>query len=113
MEIEMLSQIEKDCLLACNQCAAACLECASACLKESDPKRMVHCIKLDMECADVCCLAAASIARGDVHMKAVCSLCAEVCKTCTIECAKHLMEHCQRCAEACQRCSDACTRMTL
>ena len=107
----MLSQIEKECLLACNECAAACLECASACLKEDDPKAMVRCNELDVECADVCRLAATSIARGDDHMKAVCSLCAQVCKTCATECAKHAMQHCQHCAQACQRCADACASM--
>jgi hypothetical protein len=107
-----MSQIEKDCLLTCNQCAAACLDCVNACLEENDQKRMVDCIKLDMECADLCRLAAASIARADKHMREICSLCAVVCKSCTIECTKHLSEHCQRCAEACQRCSDACTGMT-
>jgi hypothetical protein len=110
-EIEMLSQIEKECLLACNECATACLECAVACLKEDDPKSMVRCIKLDMGCADICRLAGASIARGDDHLKEVCSLCAQVCQTCATECAQHPMKHCQVCAEACQRCSDACTRM--
>lgn len=107
----MLSQIEKECLLACNECAAACLECASACLKEVDPKAMIRCIQLDMECADVCRLAAASIARGDGYVKAVCSLCSQVCKACATECAKHAMEHCQRCAAACQRCLGACAAM--
>ena len=110
-ETEMLSQIEKECLLACNECAAACLECASACLKEDDPKAMVHCIKLDMECADVCRFAATAIARGDAHMKAVCLLCAQVCKDCATECAKHAMVHCQHCAQACQRCAEACASM--
>jgi hypothetical protein len=72
---------------------------------------MVRCIALDLQCADVCRLAAASIARGDEDVKAVCSLCAQVCKTCAAECAKHAMDHCQRCADACQRCADACASM--
>jgi|GEM_PF-3394631 len=46
----MLSQIEKECLLACNECAAA------------------------------------SITRGDEHMKAMCSLCAEACQLCAGAC---------------------------
>jgi hypothetical protein len=107
----MLNQIEKECLLACHECMVACLACASACLKEEDPKAMAHCIALDMECADVCRLAAASIARGDEHMKAVCLLCAQVCESCAAECAKHAMAHCQHCAGACRRCADACTSM--
>src|SRR5450830_803036 len=101
----MLGPIEKECLLACNECMAACLECAITCLKEDDPKAMVHCLKLDMECADVCRLAAASIARGDDHLNAVCTLCAQVCHACAAECAKHPMQHCKHCAESCQRCS--------
>ena len=69
---------------------------------------MAHCIVLDMECADICSLAAASIARGDKHLNAICSLCADACQSCAKECAKHAMDHCKRCAEACKRCADAC-----
>jgi hypothetical protein len=108
----MLDEKQKVCLLACNECATACLQCASACLKEEDPKLMVRCIALDMECADVCRLAAASMARCDEHMKGICSLCAQVCDSCATECAKHAMAHCQRCAETCRRCAVACASMT-
>ena len=109
--IEMLSQLEIDCLRACNECAAACLQCASACLQEDDPKMMTRCIALDLECADVCQLAAASIARGGESRSAICALCADVCKTCGTECAKHSMDHCRKCAEACNRCVEACRAM--
>lgn len=107
----MLSQSESKCFIECNECAGACLQCASACLDEEDIEPMVRCIRLDMECADICRLAAASIARGDEHMKAVCLLCADVCDVCGRECAKHAMDHCQRCAEICRRCADACRSM--
>jgi hypothetical protein len=111
LEADMLTQIEKDCLLACQQCTAASLTCASACLKEDDVQAMAHCIALDMACADVTRLAAASIARGDAHLKAVCLLCAQVCESCATECARHAMAHCQQCAEACRRCAAACSSM--
>lgn len=81
----MLSQMELDCLRACNECAAVCLQCASACLQEDDPKAMTRCIALDLECADICQLAAASIARGGNLRDAVCALCAEACETCRTE----------------------------
>lgn len=71
----LLSQKEIDCLRACNECAA-CLQCATSCIKETDPKAMAQCIALELECADICQLAAASIARGGEHMKAICALCA-------------------------------------
>jgi hypothetical protein len=65
----MLSAKEIECLLACNECAAACLQCASACLKEDDPKPMARCIALDYECADICRLAADSMALGGSKCK--------------------------------------------
>jgi len=104
----MLNQKQIECLRACNECAAACLQCANACLKEGDPKPMVRCIGLDLECADICGLAARSIASGGEHMKAVLSLCAKACETCADECAKHAMDHCKRCADACKSCAVAC-----
>ena len=107
----MLSQKEIECLRACNECASACLQCAIGCLKEDQPKPMVHCISLDLECADICRLTAASIARGGEQMKAICALCAKACESCRAECGKHSMEHCKRCAEACKHCAEACSAM--
>ena len=107
----MLSQIEEACLRACNECAAACLQCATACLHEADPKSMARCISLDLECADICQLAASLIARAGEHKQAICALCDQACCSCATECDKHGMGHCTRCAEACRRCSDACAAM--
>jgi hypothetical protein len=107
----MLNQIEEACLRACNECAAACLQCATACLQEDDPKPMARCIALDLECADICRLAAASIARGGEHMQAICALCETACHGCASECSEHSMDHCKRCAEACERCAQACRAM--
>lgn len=107
----LLNSIEKACIEACNECAVACLQCATACLQEADPKPMVRCIALDLECAAICQLAASSIARGGEHMKAICALCAQACSGCATECGKHDMDHCKRCAEKCKRCAAACLAM--
>ena len=107
----MLNPIVEACLKTCGECAVACLSCAAACLLEDDPKPMVRCIALDLECADICQLAVASMARGGEHMKAICALCAQACRSCATECGKHDMDHCKRCAEACKRCADACQAM--
>jgi hypothetical protein len=64
-EADMLTQIEKDCLLTCEQCTAACLTCVSACLKEEEIQAMAHC----QQCAEACrrCAAAcSSMAKGDL-----------------------------------------------
>lgn len=110
-ENNVLSQLEKDCLKACQDCTVACLQCASACVKETDVKMMAACIANDLECADICQLAAASIARGGVHAKAICALCAKACQDCAAECGKHQVDHCQHCAQACKRCAEACLAM--
>jgi hypothetical protein len=108
----MLSQNAIENLRLCNECAAACLQCASACLKETDVQSMTRCVALDMECADLCQLAAASMARGDEHRLVVCSACAMACESCATECGRHPMDHCRQCAEACKRCAAAMRSLT-
>ncbi|MCW5648857.1 MAG: four-helix bundle copper-binding protein [Ramlibacter sp.] len=107
----MKTEAYKACIDACNACALACDQCATACLHESDPKPMVRCIANDRDCADLCRLAAALMARQSPQAKALCSLCAKACDACAEECGKHAMDHCKRCAEACRRCADACRAM--
>jgi len=72
---------------------------------------MVPCIALDMDCAQICALAAAAMARGSQHAKAICALCADVCQSCGDECAKHAMVHCQQCAKTCLQCAKECRHM--
>ncbi|KTT17996.1 four-helix bundle copper-binding protein [Pseudacidovorax intermedius] len=100
-----------DCIDACNACAVACNHCAASCLREPDPGAMAGCIRLDMDCAAVCQLAAAAMARGSEHAAAICTLCARICEACAAECAQHDMDHCQACAQACRDCAQACRAM--
>ena len=99
------------CIEACNACALACNYCASSCLQEQDVKMMAKCITLDIDCAQVCAFAAAAMARGSEHAKAICALCADICQSCSDECAQHQMKHCQECAKACQQCAQECRKM--
>lgn len=101
----------QECIDACDACAAACDHCATACLSEDDVKMMARCIALDMDCAQICRLASAFMARGSEFAAALCRQCADVCQACGDECAKHQNDHCQRCAEACRRCAEVCRRM--
>ena len=107
----MLNPMHTEYLRTCNDCAAACLQCATLCLQEDNPKLMVNCILLDMECADMCRHTAQAIARGDAHLHAITVLCAIICEKCAAECANFDMDHCQYCAEACKRCAVACRSM--
>ena len=72
---------------------------------------LAKCIKLDIDCADICTLTASLIARSSEHGKHLLKECAEVCNACAEECEKHAqmgMEHCKTCAEACRRCAEEC-----
>lgn len=99
------------CIRACYECATACEHCAASCLEESDVGTMTRCIALDMDCADICRLAATTMARGSEFTESICRLCADVCNACATECGKHSMDHCQQCAQACKRCAEECHSM--
>jgi len=102
----------QSCIQACLDCAMECDHCAAACLQEDDVKMMARCIALDIDCSEICRLAASFMARGSEFVGVVCRLCAEICQACGDECAKHKhMEHCQACAQACFRCADECRKM--
>lgn len=101
----------RPCIDACLACVQACNDCAASCLREADPKAMAACIALDMDCADICQLAVAMMARQSEHAPALCELCAEVCEACALECGRHIMTHCLDCALACKRCAQECRKM--
>lgn len=104
-------QINQKCIDACNHCAVACHTCSAACLQEDDVKAMARCIELDMDCAAMCQMAVALMARDSNFAKQACRLCAEMCRACGEECQKHEADHCQRCAKACFACAEECERM--
>ena len=99
------------CIAACNACADACDHCAAESLKEPDVAMMVQCIRVDIDCAALCRLAAGYMARRSEFVHEVCRLCAEICEACARECEKHPYEHCKACARACRRCAEECNRM--
>ena len=52
------SDLDRDVLLRCIEecldCAASCTACADACLGESDLAELRRCIRLNLDCADLC-----------------------------------------------------------
>jgi hypothetical protein len=106
------------CIDACNDCAQSCTACADADLAEAEVQTLTRCIRLDLDCADICAATMRVLTRQtafDVTVaRSLLQACAIVCKTCGDECehhAAHGMEHCRICAEACRRCEQACQRM--
>ena len=77
----------------------------------ADVKTMAKCIAMDVDCGQICALAAAFMARGSDHAQAICAVCADICQACGDECARHDMAHCQECAKACHACAKSCRSM--
>lgn len=95
---------------ACFDCAQACTACADACLGEQDTAMLRRCIRLDLDCADLCAATGSILSRqtatDPAMVSAALQACAQACKLCGDECeqhGQHGMEHCRVCAEACRR----------
>ena len=104
------------CIRASAECAAACTACADACLSEERVEDLVRCIRLNLDCADICEVTGRVIARpsrrDEPTLEAVLDACATICRACADECESHAeMEHCEFCAEACRVCAEACEKM--
>jgi hypothetical protein len=105
------------CIDACLQCVQICTACADACLSEEPVRELVRCIRLDLDCADICETTGKVLTRQsswDAGMAgAALQACAEACRICAEECERHSahMDHCRICAEACRRCEAACNRL--
>lgn len=100
------------CIEACERCANACDHCATSCLAEENVAQMANCVRLDMDCAQVCRLAVAAMSRGSDFAAQICDLCADICEACANECSHHDNEHCRACAAACKECAEICRQMS-
>ncbi len=102
------------CIEECLACAQSCTSCADACLSEDMVAELRKCIRLNLDCADICDVTGRVLTRQTEYdaptSKALLQACREVCATCADECSNHadMHEHCKICAEACRRCQEAC-----
>jgi hypothetical protein len=100
-----------------NDCAQACTADADADLSEPNVAELVKCVRLCLECTDVCGAAVAVVSRlADYDANVIVPLleaCVAICKSCGDECERHarMHEHCRVCTEACRRCERACREL--
>jgi len=102
---------------ALNSCAQACTADNEADLGEPSLAELVKCIRLCLDCADVC-IATVSVVTRQAQYDAnvtqpLLQACVAICKSCGDECERHAHkhEHCRVCAEACRRCEQACRQL--
>lgn len=80
---------------------------------------LVRCIRLNLDCADVCETTGNVLSRQTAFEPALArtlvQACAEACRVCAEECEKHAenmsMEHCRVCADSCRECEQACDEL--
>jgi hypothetical protein len=104
----------KVCIEACLQCQTVCSFCADACLHEQKVAELRRCIRLNLDCADLCATTVRLLSHaepGDLtSLRALLEACASICSSCASECRKHAdaHHHCGVCAAACEECARAC-----
>ncbi|GAB4098304.1 four-helix bundle copper-binding protein [Sinomonas halotolerans] len=105
------------CIRACFESAQACTACADACLAEDAVAELARCVRIDLDCADVCSATGNLLSRHsgeDLRMVRIAvEACRIACASCAVECEQHAdhHEHCRLCAEACRRCERACAEL--
>jgi hypothetical protein len=102
---------------ALSDCAQACIADADDDLSEQNIAEMVKCIRLCLDCADICAATLRVVSRQtdyDANLtRPLLEACVATCKSCGDECEHHaqMHEHCRVCAEACRRCEQACRQL--
>jgi hypothetical protein len=99
---------------ALTDCAQACAADADADLGDEHVADMIVCLRLCLDCADVCTATARVVSRQTAYDPALArpllEACAAICARCGDECEGHaaMHAHCRVCEEACRRCERAC-----
>jgi hypothetical protein len=102
---------------ALSDCAQACTADVDADLREQNLAEMVKCIRLCLDCADICAATAAVTSRQTAYdanvTRPLLEACVVSCKACGDECERHARHHahCRVCEQACRRCEQACRRL--
>jgi hypothetical protein len=93
---------------ALSDCAQACTACADDDLSEPDVAGLVKCIRLCLDCADVCTATLRVASRQTEYdanvTRSLLEACAATRRSCGDECERHahMHEHCRVCAGACR-----------
>ena len=102
---------------ALTDCAQACAADVDADLSEQNVTEMVKCIRLCLDCADICTATAGITSRQTEYAadvtRPLLQACVAICRSCGDECERHarMHEHCRVCAQACRRCEQACREL--
>ena len=100
-----------------NACVDACETDTEADLGEPGVAEMVYCIRLCLNCTDVCRATVGVLKRQSVYDAKVSvpllEACVAICRSCGDECERHapMHPHCRICGEVCRRCEQVCREL--
>ncbi len=105
------------CIDAAYDCSQACVSCADACLAEPNVQSLKRCIRLNLDCADICDATGRILSRqtepDSTILGTQLQALTAACRICAEECERHATAyaHCRVCAEASRRCEQATNRL--
>src|ERR1043165_7858318 len=100
-----------ECIELCQRCVASCTACADECLGQADMALLLRCIRLNLDCADVCTTIARLLSRRQQPelstLRALLEAGTTICAATANEAQKHAEkhEHCRLSAEICLACA--------
>jgi hypothetical protein len=113
MDVDLIAA----CIEACFACSNSCTACADACLAEATVEHLRRCIRINMDCGDICTVTGRILSRQTETdwqlVRIQIEVCRVACQICRVECETHagMHEHCKICAESCYICEEACARL--
>lgn len=105
------------CIEALWDCTVVCTSCADACLGEQMVQDLTRCIRLNLDCADICQATARVLGRQTQFnaelVRAQLEACVVSCRVCAEECGNHaeMHAHCRICRNACLNCEKLCQQL--
>ena len=111
-EPHMTEELRK-CIHLCQDCHTLCVQMIGQCLRLGGRHAAHDHIRVLMDCAQMCMIAADYLTRESVIHGRVCGVCAEICRLCAESCEQVAADDqlVKRCAEMCRRCADSCKHM--
>lgn len=104
-----------ECAKVCDDCARVCNECNNHCARLVVEGQKHHQVTMRtcQDCAAICAVTSAILAREGPLSSTTLAACAQACKRCGDECEKHGADDpvMKRCMEECRRCEKACLEM--
>lgn len=97
------------CVDACHACRTQCLVTVAHGAESGGALAAAPHMQVLLDCAVLCAATVDLLARGSVHHRDLCRVCADVCRACETSCRQ--MPHgstVARCAELCAACANAC-----